>query len=85
VQGGYYCGLGWSGRSGEAASLTLELGENVDTAWTHNRDGRESGEPVGIRTRDPLIKSQVLYRLSYGLPGDMWAAARPKQYSAPPC
>ena len=26
------------------------------------------GEPVGIRTRDPLIKSQMLYRLSYGLP-----------------
>jgi hypothetical protein len=25
------------------------------------------GEPVGIRTRDPLIKSQMLYRLSYGL------------------
>jgi hypothetical protein len=25
------------------------------------------GEPAGIRTRDPLIKSQVLYRLSYGL------------------
>jgi hypothetical protein len=25
------------------------------------------GEPDGIRTHDPLIKSQVLYRLSYGL------------------
>ena len=25
------------------------------------------GEPEGIRTLDPLIKSQVLYRLSYGL------------------
>jgi hypothetical protein len=25
------------------------------------------GEPVGIRTRDLLIKSQLLYRLSYGL------------------
>jgi hypothetical protein len=24
-------------------------------------------EPGGIRTRDPLIKSQMLYRLSYGL------------------
>jgi hypothetical protein len=24
-------------------------------------------EPVGIRTRDLLIKSQLLYRLSYGL------------------
>jgi hypothetical protein len=26
-----------------------------------------SGEPVGIRTRDLLIKSQLLCRLSYGL------------------
>ena len=26
------------------------------------------GERVGIRTRDPLIKSQMLYRLSYALP-----------------
>jgi hypothetical protein len=26
------------------------------------------GEPVGIRTRDLLIKSQLLYRLSYRLP-----------------
>ena len=25
-----------------------------------------TGAPSGIRTRDPLIKSQVLYRLSYG-------------------
>src|SRR5436309_8814166 len=27
----------------------------------------ELGEPGGTRTHDPLIKSQVLYRLSYGL------------------
>lgn len=26
-----------------------------------------SGVPGGDRTRDPLIKSQMLYRLSYGL------------------
>jgi hypothetical protein len=25
------------------------------------------GEPGGIRTHDPMIKSHVLYRLSYGL------------------
>jgi hypothetical protein len=31
--------------------------------------GETRGEPGGIRTRDPLIKSQVLYRLSYGLGG----------------
>lgn len=28
----------------------------------------ESGESVGVRTRDLLIKSQLLYRLSYALP-----------------
>lgn len=28
---------------------------------------RENGEPVGVRTQDLLIKSQLLYRLSYGL------------------
>ena len=27
----------------------------------------KNGEPVGIRTRDLLIKSQLLYRLSYRL------------------
>jgi hypothetical protein len=28
---------------------------------------RECGEPAGTRTQDHLIKSQVLYHLSYGL------------------
>ncbi len=32
-----------------------------------NRPHETSGEPAGTRTRDPLIKSQMLYRLSYGL------------------
>ncbi len=31
------------------------------------KNNRFIGEPGGIRTRDPLIKSQMLYRLSYGL------------------
>lgn len=30
--------------------------------------GHFIGEPAGIRTRDLLIKSQLLYRLSYRLP-----------------
>ena len=29
--------------------------------------GNDDGEPGGTRTRDPMIKSHVLYRLSYGL------------------
>ena len=32
-----------------------------------SRNGICLGEPVGIRTRDLLIKSQLLYQLSYGL------------------
>ena len=31
----------------------------------HQHDESLSGEPVGIRTRDLLIKSQLLYQLSY--------------------
>ena len=30
------------------------------------KEGVAIGEPDGIRTHDPLIKSQMLYRLSYG-------------------
>ena len=29
--------------------------------------GRIRGEPGGTRTRDPMIKSHVLYQLSYAL------------------
>ena len=32
----------------------------------------KGGERVGIRTQDPLIKSQMLYRLSYALPFGVW-------------
>ena len=31
-----------------------------------------NGEPDGIRTHDPLIKSQMLYRLSYGPSLNEW-------------
>ena len=31
------------------------------------KNSEVAGEPGGVRTRDPLIKSQVLYQLSYGL------------------
>ena len=39
------------------------IGQNGDSAW-RNR-GEENGRSVGIRTPDPLIKSQLLYQLSY--------------------
>jgi hypothetical protein len=46
-------------------------------AWMDGLTGAENcltnqvidfiGEPAGTRTQDPVIKSHVLYRLSYGL------------------
>jgi hypothetical protein len=35
---------------------------------TERNTSPKNGEPGAVRTRDNLIKSQVLYRLSYGLP-----------------
>ena len=32
----------------------------------------KSGDPGGIRTHDPLIKSQMLYQLSYGITINRW-------------
>ena len=37
------------------------------TKKSHHKGGFTVGELGGIRTRDPLIKSQMLYRLSYEL------------------
>ena len=47
----------------------LNLGSTALDPFTHNYGLllKIYGEPVGIRTRDLLIKSQLLYRLSYGL------------------
>jgi hypothetical protein len=41
----------------------------------------QCGEPGGTRTRDPMIKSHVLYRLSYGLvrEGQCASAARKRR------
>ena len=40
-------------------------GSNLDAQKKPPEGGFFIGERVGIRTRDPLIKSQMLYRLSY--------------------
>lgn len=49
------------------------------------------GESVGVRTRDLLIKSQLLYRLSYALPlrgcdhpGRKWAEHRQATHCGQP-
>src|SRR3984957_1412828 len=41
------------------------------------------GEPGGIRTHDPMIKSHVLYRLSYGLTCVISQLARTRPISGP--
>ena len=52
---------------------------------------RDYGESVGVRTRDLLIKSQLLYRLSYALPlrgcdhpGWKWAEHRQATHCGQP-
>ena len=42
----------------------------------------KSGEPVGIRTRDLLIKSQLLYQLSYRPTGG--ASRKAARWGQPP-
>ena len=40
--------------------------ERIPPCWYGKLSNSEKkSEPAGIRTRDPLIKSQMLYRLSY--------------------
>jgi hypothetical protein len=63
-----------------APHFAAALGLDGATDWSPNATGDrvqtppakmlKDGEPVGIRTRDLLIKSQLLYRLSYGLGGE---------------
>ena len=65
-------------RVGAVRVQTPDQGEDVTPKTSHNLL-IYLGEPDGIRTHDPLIKSQVLYRLSYGLlSGDIWAPRSPK-------
>jgi hypothetical protein len=42
-----------------------ERGSGVKRYWPYL--AALNGEPAGTRTQDPMIKSHVLYRLSYGL------------------
>ncbi len=46
--------------AGDFLCVTLMSARGV-AAWS------TFGEPAGIRTQDPMIKSHVLYQLSYGL------------------
>jgi hypothetical protein len=47
------------------SDMTNNMDENPSCALNHKAN---DGEPAGVRTRDLLIKSQLLYRLSYRLP-----------------
>ena len=47
-------------------TLGFEARQEKDTKKLPTRRSFIIGEPGGIRTHDPLIKSQMLYQLSYG-------------------
>ena len=47
-------------------TLGFESRQEKDTKKLLIKRSFPIGEPGGIRTHDPLIKSQMLYRLSYG-------------------
>ena len=57
----------WDGIGPNAADLfeCLTLKKQVAPKGLSFNATRIFGEPVGIRTRDLLIKSQLLYQLSY--------------------
>ena len=52
-------------RRGRMACPTREKGERHNGTRPEKTPGK-IGEPAGTRTRDPKIKSLVLYQLSYG-------------------
>ena len=57
----------WPGQPPLVAGVTLPVAFGGTGFSAGSRKLVYVGEPEGIRTLDPLIKSQVLYRLSYGL------------------
>src|SRR5208282_3191670 len=63
-----------SGGKADRPQLARAL-DHMRSGDTDLRRKGKSGEPRWIRTIDPLIKSQMLYRLSYGLPNGIatWA------------
>ena len=51
---------------GSLKSYEPQIFEKNQGVALKNATPLQIGEPDGIRTHDPLIKSQMLYRLSYG-------------------
>ena len=56
---------GHAGRSFAKVLYTLRARRLEWINSVSGMDNHRNGEPGGTRTRDPLIKSQMLYRLSY--------------------
>ena len=51
---------------GSLKSYEPQIFDKKQEVTLKNATSLQIGEPDGIRTHDPLIKSQMLYRLSYG-------------------
>ena len=51
--------------AGIERTLGYESRQMIYKKAPHKEELFSTGEPGGIRTHDPLIKSQMLYRLSY--------------------
>ena len=58
--------LGTAGPPSASSCVWFETGPGRLRYLSVSLDMGESGEPNRIRTCDPLIKSQLLYQLSYG-------------------
>jgi hypothetical protein len=71
------------GRQGPGARTPSGPGLGPDAADATVQ--AEAGEPGGARTHDHLIKSQVLYQLSYGLFRALLRALRTPVKTAPQC
>ena len=62
---------------GRVLALDRAVADHLTVAQAHKREMRQlvveqlvtapSSDPGGTRTHDPLIKSQLLYQLSYGV------------------
>lgn len=51
-----------------AGEVTVEYGHRSDALQINHERIEDYGERGGTRTLDPMIKSHVLYHLSYALP-----------------
>jgi hypothetical protein len=63
-------------KSGNAFADTVQTHGFLGRSWIWRKLLNLLGERAGARTQDPVIKSHVLYRLSYALPWPLMALNR---------